>query len=299
MALFAFSSCQSNNPAAGEAGSGNRSGAVENSGGPRLASYSQTPAPTENLGPSPNVGAPAYVVVNARTGQLLASRNPHQRRAVASTQKLLTALVLMEKPNLDAMVTVAQPETWVAPTKMGIKAGQRFRKGDLLQAMLIRSSNDIAHCLARSHAGSESAFVGQMNRKARELGMRNSRFANPSGLTAPGQYSSAYDVSILATHALNNSWIHRVTQTREIVFKFPDGSTKLISNTNKLLRTSPYCVGMKTGYTSPAGRCLVSVGKKDFKKVIVVVLGSQVPDIWDESKALLHWALEIEDPPSA
>lgn len=299
-ALLALNACQSNQPAGGDAPANGSAAAGQ--GGPQLASHNRPapqPEPAANLGPTPSVNAAAYVVVNARNGQILASRNPHQRRPVASTQKLLTALVLLERPNLEEMITVAQPDTWVAPTKMGIKPGQRFKKRDLMEAMLVRSSNDIAHCLGRSHAGSTTAFAQLMNRKAKQLGMNNSRFANPSGLTAPGQYSTAYDIAILATHALNNPFIHRATQTREIVFEFPDGSSKLISNTNKLLRTSPYCVGMKTGYTSPAGRCLVSVGKKDFKKVVVVVLGSTVPDIWDGSKALLHWALEVDGTPSA
>lgn len=289
---FALSSCQTSAPNYSASNGSPQTGA-------QFASNPAPAPPASQLGPPPSVNAAAYVVINARTGEVLASRNPHQPREVASTQKLLTALVLLDNADLDRTITVDASDTWVEPTKIGLVAGQRYKKGDLLQAMLVRSSNDIARCLARSHAGSEAAFAQQMNRKAAELGMRNSRFANASGLSAGGQYSTAYDLSILATHAMNNSYIHRVTQTREVVFRFPDGSSKLLSNTNKLLRTSPYCCGMKTGYTAPAGRCLVSCGKKDFKKVIVVVLGSSVPDIWTGSQDLLHWALEVDRIPPA
>ncbi|MEM7012807.1 MAG: serine hydrolase, partial [Verrucomicrobiota bacterium] len=195
--------------------------------GPQFARANLPQEDVSKLGPVPHVNAAAFVVVNARNGQILASKNPHQRRHVASTQKLLTALVLMDSPNLEKTITVSQSDTWVSPTKMGIRAGQRYKKRDLLQAMLIRSSNDIAACLARSHAGSEAAFVRMMNAKAAKLGMRNSRFANAHGLTASNQYSTAYDIAILATHAMNNPWIHKVTQTREMVFRFPDGNEKL------------------------------------------------------------------------
>ena len=248
---------------------------------------------TRGLGKPPYVNAAAYIVVDPRDGEILLQHNAHTKRAVASTQKLLTALVLLETGGMDRTVTVAASDTYVAPTKMGLKAGERYTRRHLLNAMVVRSSNDIAACLARTSAGSEKAFVQRMNAKAQQIGMRNSRFANAHGLTASGQYSTAFDVAILATHALANSQLHRMTQMREFTFKFPDGRVKPITNTNKVLRMSPYCIGMKTGYTNPAGRCLVSAGQRGSKKVICVVLGSQVPDIWEDSRDLLHWALEV------
>ena len=259
---------------------------------PTPASYETDASP--GLDAPPYVNAAAYIVINPRTGEILLEKNAHQRRAVASTQKLLTALVLLEGGNLDRTVKVTAADTYVEPTKMGISAGESYRKRDLLEAMIVRSSNDIAKCLARNESGSESAFVQQMNSKARQLGMTNSRFVNPHGLTASGQYSTAFDIATLASHALNNSTIRRFSGTREIVFHFPDGRQKIIYNTNKVLRMTPYCQGMKTGYTVPAGRCLVSYGQKGIQRVICVVLGSQVPDIWEDSRDLLHWALEVE-----
>lgn len=269
------------------------------SGGGNTYKVTPPPAPTTEpqlvrKGP-PTVDAAAYVVINPRSGQVLLQKNADQRRAVASTQKLLTALVLLEGGNLERTVTVSASDTYVEPTKMGISTGERYRKRDLLEAMIVRSSNDIAKCLARNESGSESVFVQKMNAKARQLGMYNSRFVNPHGLTAAGQYSTANDIAILATHAFNNSTIRRFSGTREFVFSFPDGRQKVIYNTNKVLRMTPYCRGMKTGYTVPAGRCLVSVGQKGIQQVICVVLGSQIPDIWEDSRDLLHWALDVEE----
>jgi D-alanyl-D-alanine carboxypeptidase (penicillin-binding protein 5/6) len=266
--------------------------------GPGTAPVSAPPAVGANfapvsLGSPPQVGAAAYIVIDPRNGQVLLEKNAHVRRAVASTQKLLTALVVLESGRMDEWVTVAASDAAVEPAKMGIRAGQRYRRRDLLEAMMVRSCNDIAACLARTTAGSEAAFVARMNMKAAQLGMRNSRFATPHGLDAPGQYSTAFDLAILATAALNHGELHRITRTREMVFPMADGKDALIVNTNRVLRMSPYCSGLKTGYTSEAGRCLVSSGERGLRRAVVVVLGSQVPDVWNDSRDLLHWALGV------
>jgi serine-type D-Ala-D-Ala carboxypeptidase (penicillin-binding protein 5/6) len=252
------------------------------------------------LGSPPVVHAAAYIVVDPRNGHVLLEHNAQVRRPVASTQKLLTALVVLESGGMDEWVTVSASDTAVEPAKMGIKAGDRYRRRDLLEAMLVRSCNDIAACLARTTAGSESAFVARMNAKAAALGMRNSHFATPHGLDKPGQYSTAFDLAILAAAALNRADLHRITETREMVFKMADGQSAYIMNTNKVLRMSPYCTGLKTGYTSGAGRCLVSSGERGLKRAVVVVLGSQIPDVWNDSKELLDWALQVPvSPPPA
>jgi D-alanyl-D-alanine carboxypeptidase (penicillin-binding protein 5/6) len=248
---------------------------------------------TRDLGTPPAVRAAAYVVVDPRSGEVLLEHNGHQRRPVASTQKLLAALVLLDQGRLEEWVTVAATDTRVEPTKMGIAPGERYRRRDLLQAMVVRSSNDIAACLARTAAGSEAAFVARMNAKAASLGMRNSRFASVHGLDAPGQYSTAFDLAILATAALDHPELHRMTQIREMVFPMADGTGAHLVNTNRVLRMSPYCNGLKTGYTSSAGRCLVSSGQRGLRKAVVVVLGSQLPDVWEDSRELLHWALGV------
>lgn len=254
------------------------------------------PEETPGQFPPPPVTGKAYVVVNPRTGKILAERNAHQQLPAASTQKLLTALVILEGGNLDETVTVAHSDTLVEPTTMGIRAGQQYRRRDLLEAMVVRSSNDIAKCLARTHSGSEARFVAEMNAKARALGMQNSYFVNPHGLSDSGGYSTAYDLSILARAAMSHSYLHRLTETRETDFRFADGRVQHLWNTNRVLYMSPYCRGLKTGYTEAAGRCLVACGERAGRRVITVVLGSKQPDIWTDSMKLLHWGLGVGGP---
>jgi len=223
----------------------------------------------------------------------LYQKNADIHYPVASTQKLMMALVLVEAGNMGKNVRVAASDTHVEPANMGLKAGEVYRKDDLLRAALVRSSNDIAHCLARDHAGSESAFAYLMTQRARSLGMNNSLFKTASGLPAPGQYSTARDLSILAAAAMRQPFIRQTVATKSLTFRFADGRTKVVKNTNKVLLGYPYCTGMKTGYTRAAGKCLVSSATHNGRNVIVVILGSKIPVIWDESRALLHWGLDL------
>lgn len=243
-------------------------------------------------GPVPAVTARAAIVVQANTGEILFERNADTRMSVASTQKLLLGLMMVEAGNLGKMITVEKSDTWAEPTKMGIQTGQIYRKADLLKAVLVRSCNDIARCLARDHSGSVAAFAQAMDRRARELGMNNSHFTNASGLPEPpGQYSTARDLSILAAAAMRHPFLREAVSTQAMNFRFSNGRTVPIQNTNRVLRTFPYCTGMKTGYTNAAGRCLVSSAEYNGRKVIAVVLGSKSPNVWTESQALLQWGL--------
>ncbi len=266
---------------------------------PVLASY-----PNQNPGyfggsfdpgtPPPPVSAKAAIVVQANTGNVLYARNADTKRPAASTQKLLLGLLIAERGGLNQNVTVQSSDTYCEPTKMGIQPGQVYQRGYLLRTVLIRSSNDIARCLARDHSGSESAFAAAMNHRARQLGMNNSYFTNSNGLPSPsGQYSTARDLSILAAACMRHSEIREAVKTRNTTFRFSDGRTVPVNNTNKVLGTFPYCTGMKTGYTNAAGRCLVSSASYQGRNVIAVILGSQTPQVWTESLALLKWVLGV------
>ena len=244
-------------------------------------------------GATPAVSARAAIVVHANSGQVLFAKNADVRYPVASTQKLLTGLILAEAGNLSKSVHVSASDTYVEPTKLGLRSGDVYRKEALLRAMLVKSCNDIARCLARDHAGSESAFAQVMNQKAASLGMTNSHFANASGLPASGQYSTARDLSILATAAMRNSFVRQCVGTRSLSFTMANGSTTVLRTTNKVLERCSFCTGMKTGTTNAAGRCLVSSGSNGGKNVIVVVLGSTSANVWNESEALLRWGLGL------
>lgn len=234
----------------------------------------------------------AAVLIDAATGKVLFAKNATQQRQVASTQKLMTALLICESGNLDRICTVEEFETKAPPSKMFIKVGQQYSRRELLKAVLIKSANDCAACLGRSHSGTEEAFGQLMTRRAAQLGMRQSLFKNASGLPAE-QHSTAYDMALLARVALHQPVIRDLVATKKAEFNHADGKPRMLQNTNALLDTSPYCHGMKTGFTDAAGKCLVSCASHKGRSVIAVVLGSSSRYIWKESRLLLHGGLGV------
>lgn len=240
--------------------------------------------------PAPRPNCAAVCVIDPRTGNILYSHNANERRQVASTQKIITALCVCDAKDLNKMVTIQAADRNVSPIRLNLKPGERYRKGDLLQAMLTGSFNDVAMTLARDTAGSTEQFVQRMNARARRMRMYNTHFANPHGLPGP-QYSTAHDMALAACYAYNNPIIRNCINIPGYNFIKADGSTRQINSTNKLLRQYPWVHGMKTGYTNAAGKCLISCGTKDGRAVIVVVLGSTSSKVWGESLKYLKWAL--------
>jgi serine-type D-Ala-D-Ala carboxypeptidase (penicillin-binding protein 5/6) len=250
------------------------------------------PAPTEFTPEGiPKTNAASVIVVDANTGKTLYEKNPDQFRPPASTQKLLTALVVAESGFLDRQVTVQPTDTMAEPVKLNIKAGDTYQRIDLLRALLVKSPNDVARCLARDNAGSVDAFAAVMNRRAQQLGAVHSHFVNPNGLPMPGQYSTARDLALIARAAYANPTIRSIVCLPQLVFRFANGRTRELENTNKLLRRLPYCNGMKTGYTDSAGKCLIASGTRPGRDVIVVVLGDTSSRVWRDASALLSWGL--------
>jgi D-alanyl-D-alanine carboxypeptidase (penicillin-binding protein 5/6) len=240
---------------------------------------------------APKTRAAAVMVIDARTGEIFYEKNADASRPAASTQKLLTALIVAERGFLDRPVTVQPVDTYAEPVKLNIKAGETYTRIELLRALLVKSSNDVAVCLARDTAGSVEAFSDLMNQKARELGATRSNFLNPNGLPEPGQYSSARDLAIIAKAAYANPTIRSIVCLPQIVFRYSNGRTRALENTNKLLKRLAYCNGMKTGYTEAAGRCLIASGSRPGRDIIVVVLGDSKAGIWQDASALLSWGL--------
>jgi len=239
----------------------------------------------------PKTTAASVIVVDANNGKTLYEKNPDQFRAPASTQKLLTALIVAESCFLDRQVTVQPIDTMAEPVKLNIKGGDTYQRIDLLRALLVKSPNDVARCLARDNAGSIEAFAEVMNRRAQQLGAVHSHFVNPNGLPIPGQYSTARDLSLIARAAYANPTIRSIVCLPQLVFRFANGRTRELENTNKLLRRLPYCNGMKTGYTELAGKCLIASGTRPGRDVIVVVLGDTSSRVWRDASALLSWSL--------
>jgi D-alanyl-D-alanine carboxypeptidase (penicillin-binding protein 5/6) len=242
-------------------------------------------------GAAPVIRAASYLLIDARTGAHLASSNPDQRRAVASTQKLVTALVVLDAGNLDKVVTIQSTDAQVEPTRLGLGAGQRYTRRNLLNAVLIKSANDVAKALARDNAGSSAAFAERMNAKMRQLGGTSSNFRNPHGLTEPGQYSTARNMARVAMAAYRSSVIREAVAKRYYRFTFNSGKSVTLENTNKLLGTMGACNGMKTGYTVASGRCLISSASAGGRDVILVQLGTKTQYIFNDARTLMTWGL--------
>jgi len=230
-------------------------------------------------------------MINPDNGTVIAARNADAARVPASTQKLLTALIVAEEGNLDKPVRIAASDVAVEPTKMGVRPGEVYTRRQLFLAFMVRSSNDLANTLARDNAGSISAFAAKMNARARSIGCTNSQFKNPHGLTAPGQYSTARDLSRIAAVAYRNPVIRDAVRRRHYSFKFNSGRVTTLENTNKLLGRMAECNGMKTGYTNAAGRCLISSASRGSRDVILVQLGTKTSYIWDDGGAMMRWGL--------
>jgi D-alanyl-D-alanine carboxypeptidase (penicillin-binding protein 5/6) len=240
-----------------------------------------------------SINAKSAILLDANTGQVLYKKNDTDQRAVASTQKLLTALLIAEAGNLDKKIVITLGDTQCEPFKLYIKPGQTYTRRELLHALLIRSSNDVARALARDNAGSLEAFAKKMNQRMRDLGGNSSNFINPNGLPASGQYSTARDMARVARMAYRNPTLRQIMGTKNYNFRFNSGNVVPLRNTNRLLRTYTFCNGMKTGYTNAAGHCLISSGSHNGRDVIAVVLGSTKGVVATESAKLLAHGLRL------
>ena len=239
---------------------------------------------------APPIHARAAILIDARSGLTLYQKYADQRTQVASTQKLLTALLVLKRGNLDSRVVVAPQDTYVEPSKLGIRAGQTYSRRTLLSAMMVQSENDAAAALARDCFGTPVAFASVMNNTAWELGAHNSHFANPHGLPAH-QYSTARDMARIAFRAYREPLLRRLMASRYYSFVYATGRRKTLENTNKLLKRSQIYNGMKTGYTNAAGRCLISSASASGREVILVQLGSKTKYIFDDAERVMRWGL--------
>ena len=241
----------------------------------------------------PEITAKSAILLDANTGKVLYSKNDDAQRPVASTQKLITALIVAETGDLDKSVEIEATDTNCEPTKINVKPGQSYTRLQLLNALLVKSGNDVARTLARDNAGSINAFADKMTQRVRSLGGTNSNFENPNGLPAQGQYSTARDMARVARMAYRNPTLREIMKTRYYNFRYSSGNVVPLRNTNRVLRTYSFCNGMKTGYTDLAGHCLISSGSYNGRDVIAVMLGCTKARIADESAKLLAYGLSI------
>ena len=251
----------------------------------------QQPTGTGELWPldAPAIHAKSAILIDADSGRTLFQKNADDPRQVASTQKLLTALIVAERGNLDSTIVIAASDTEVEPTKAGVRAGQIYPRRQLLNALLVHSCNDAAVALARDAAGSAHAFADLMNSRAQELGAYSSHFVNPNGLPA-AQHSTARDMARIAYRVYHRPELREIMRQTAYPFRFNNGRVAYLETTNKLLGRVPGVDGMKTGYTDAAGRCLITSATVGGRHVILVQLGSHTSYIFNDAQTMLAWA---------
>ena len=229
----------------------------------------------------PGTSAEAMIVLHAGSGAVLAEKNADTPMLIASTTKLMTALTALDLASPERSVTVQSEWTTVEGSSMYLRAGESYTLRELLEGLLLASGNDAALAIAGSLGG--DAFIEQMNRKAEELGLTASHFANPHGLDADGHRASAHDLGLIMAAALQNDVLAEILSMRSSCIH---GVTYV--NHNKLLWRCEGCIGGKTGYTLAAGRCLVSCCERDGTRLICVTLSA--PDDWNDHCRLYDWA---------
>lgn len=236
----------------------------------------------------PEIKAKGVAVLEAGSGNLIYGINENDRLPMASTTKVMTALIAIESGKFGMEITVTPEMAHVEGTSMGLRVGDKVTLRDLIFGMLLESGNDAANATAIALGGSISGFADMMNQKASEIGMKNTHFVTPSGLDDKDHYTSAYDLALLGVHAVNNPEFLNICRQKsaEVHFGNP-AKTVTLYNHNKLLTKYKDCVGIKTGYTSKSGRCLLSAAQKDGVTIVVATLNNY--SYWEDHAKLLDY----------
>jgi D-alanyl-D-alanine carboxypeptidase len=238
------------------------------------------------LASSPPLSAAGAALIDAETGTVIIDHNAGSRRLIASTTKIVTALVVLEKvSDLDKSFPVPAEAVGIEGSSVYLKAGQKVTARDLLYGLLLKSGNDAAAALAIHCSGSVEAFASEMNRMAAQLGLTNSNFKNPHGLNAENHYSSAYDLALLTRAAMKNDTFSHIVSS-----KYAQINGITIKNHNRMLWSYQGADGVKTGYTVKAGRCLVSSATRDGMRLIAVTLNDG--NDWADHTAMLNYGFE-------
>lgn len=231
--------------------------------------------------------AESAIIINADTRQVLYADNAYKRLGMASTTKIMTALVALEMGNTTDIIEVSVNAQNQEGSSIYLRTGEKLTLEDLLYGLMLNSGNDAAVAIAEGVGGSVEDFVKIMNEKAKEIGCRDTHFANPNGLNDPEHYSTAYDMAILMAHAMENDAFRKIVSTKEYQITTPSTTTYL-RNHNKLLWQYEYCIGGKTGYTRATGRCFVSAAERDGVELVAVTLNDR--DDWRDHKNLHDYA---------
>lgn len=274
-----------------------------------LLALSAAPASAKPAAPDPV--AEAALLIDAQNGQVLFAKNAGKKMYPASTTKIMTALVALEKSSPGEMVKISKRAAEVGGTRVGLQPGEQVRMKDLLYIMLLNSANDAAVAIAEHVGGSVEGFAGLMNQRARQIGARDTHFVNPHGMPDENHYTTARDLALIAREAMQNAEFRRIVQTESYRVERkknmdPDVLQRVEAlervygpvqedffNQNRLLWHNYYgykgANGVKTGYTSEAGQCLVASAKRQDRELIAVLLKSQGASLWTDATMLLDY----------
>lgn len=235
-----------------------------------------------------SVTAECAVLLCADTGEVLFSQNGKMRHSMASTTKIMTALLTLETGEPERAVTVTKKMTAVEGTSMGLLPGDTVTLYGLACGMLLSSGNDAANTAAIALAGSQEMFAERMNDRAAQIGMTQTHFVTPSGLDDDLHYSTAYDMALLGCEAIRNPQFLRICSSKSLTVSYGNPPYhRVLSNHNRLLKLYAPCIGVKTGFTKKSGRCLVSAARRDGVTLVAVTLNA--PDDWNDHMSLYEY----------
>ena len=239
-----------------------------------------------------DISASSAVLLVSGSNEVLFEKSAYEKRSMASTTKIMSSIIAIESGRLDEEITVTQEMTAVEGTSMGLLPNDRVSVSELVYGMLLSSGNDAANATAITIAGSTDAFVSMMNDKAKQIGMLSTHFVTPSGLDADDHYSTAYDMALLGSYAIENEQFLEICSSSSAVVDYGNPPYKRrLTNHNKLLKIYDGAIGIKTGFTKKSGRCLVSAAERDGVTLICVTLNDA--DDWNDHKKLLDYGFGI------
>ncbi|MBR6729580.1 MAG: D-alanyl-D-alanine carboxypeptidase, partial [Clostridia bacterium] len=239
-----------------------------------------------------SVSAQYACVIDAQTGRVLYEKNAHETHSMASTTKIMTALLAIENSKPEELVTVSANAAGTEGSSIYLKNGEKLPMQDLLYGLMLQSGNDAAIAIAEHIAGNVENFAAMMTKRAHEIGASHTAFQNPNGLDAEGHYTTAYDLALITRHAMKNPVFSEIVSTRRKTTDGGEGSIKRsFYNHNKLLSLYSGCTGVKTGFTKKTGRCLVSAAEREHRSLICVTLNA--PNDWNDHTNMLDYGFSV------
>jgi len=238
-----------------------------------------------------NLNAQSAVAIDSLTGRILCEQNANMRLGMASTTKIMTGILAIEKGNMQDIVTISKHASYVEGSSIYLKENEKVSLETLVYGLLLKSGNDAAIAIAEHISGSESEFVKLMNDKAKELGLTNTNFANPHGLYDQNHYTTAYELALIGRYAMNNPVFANIVNSTKYIENPPEQRDRHeIFNANKLISMYDEADGIKPGYTPETGRTLVGSATKNGWRVITVTLNCK--DDWNEHKLMFDYSFQ-------